>query len=82
MTVHLVRSQSTWARIAAAHPERVVVGTNLSGVSQPHAWDLPSGSLTHLTHEPTGVGSGTITADGRFVYFFKDQWGNEIGHYV
>lgn len=71
-----------WARIAAAHPERGVVGTNLGGVSQLHAWDLPTGALRRLTNEPAGVGGGTISADGRFVYFLKDQSGNEIGHFV
>jgi dipeptidyl aminopeptidase/acylaminoacyl peptidase len=72
----------SWARVATAHPGHGVVCTNLGGVSQLHAWDLSSGSLNRLTSEPTGVGGGTISADGRFVYFLKDKGGNEIGHYV
>ncbi len=71
-----------WARIAAAEPSRGVVATNRGGVTQLHAWDVPSGGLKRLTNEPTGVSGGTISADGRSVYFFKDQAGNEIGHIV
>lgn len=71
-----------WARLAAANPSRGLVGTNLGGISQLHAWDVPSGSLACLTKEPAGVSGGTISADGEFVYFFKDERGNEIGHWV
>jgi len=38
--------------------------------------------LLPLTDNPNGVASGYLSPDGRFVYYLKDEAGNEIGHLV
>jgi dipeptidyl aminopeptidase/acylaminoacyl peptidase len=68
--------------LAAANRDRGLAITNRSGRYQLYAWDVPSGDLRQLTDSPTGVSSGVISPDGRFVYYLKDKQGNEIGHFV
>jgi dienelactone hydrolase len=71
-----------WSQVAKAAPERGLVASNRSGTYQLHAWDVMSGALRQLTNRPEGLLGGLISPDGRFVYYFDDQGGNEIGHYV
>jgi dipeptidyl aminopeptidase/acylaminoacyl peptidase len=68
--------------IASASPSRGIAATNRSGTYQLYRWDVPSGRLTQLTHRPAGIMQGVIAPDGRFVYYFADQQGQEIGHFV
>lgn len=70
-----------WASIAENNPARGVVCTNMHGVYQLYAWDVKTGSLKQLTHQPAGLFLGYIAADGRFVYYHHDEQGNEIGHF-
>ena len=44
-----------------------------------YAWDVPSGAMTQLTHEPKGRVSAVLGPDGRHAYFLKDTDGNELG---
>lgn len=69
-------------QVAAASPTRGLVTSNVSGTVQLHAWDVAGGRLRQLTRRPTGVGSGLLGPDGRFVYYHDDADGNEIGHFV
>lgn len=71
-----------WTRLAREAPARGVAGSNKSGVYQLYAWDVPSGELRQLTHIPEGKGFGTISPDGRYVYYLHDEQGNELGHFV
>ncbi len=71
-----------WSSLAEANPARGLVCTNKDGIFQLYAWDVKNGNLTQLTHQPAGVVSGMISADGKSVYFHQDAQGNEIGHYV
>ena len=71
-----------WTMLAKALPERGVAASNQSGIYQLHAWDVPSGDLRQLTYKPQGVVFGSISPDGRYVYYFDDDAGNEIGHWV
>jgi dienelactone hydrolase len=71
-----------WTQLAKAAPTHGLAVSNKSGVYQLHAWHVPTGELTQLTHEPEGVLFGTISPDGRYVYYLEDQQDNEIGHYV
>ncbi len=71
-----------WTMLAKALPERGVAASNQSGIYQLHAWDVPSGDLRQLTYKPQGVVFGSISPDGRYVYYFDDEAGNEIGHWV
>ncbi|MDX1415491.1 MAG: prolyl oligopeptidase family serine peptidase [Candidatus Promineifilaceae bacterium] len=76
------RAQSLlWATTANLNPDRGLVCTNLDGIFQLYAWDVPSGDLRKLTDQPTGVTGGLLAADGQYVYYLHDEGGNEIGHY-
>lgn len=68
--------------LAAANPDRGLAITNKSGRYQLYAWDVKTGHLRQLTDSSTGVSSGYISPDGRYVYYLKDKEGNEIGHFV
>jgi len=71
-----------WAVLAQRNPERGLVCTNKDGIYQLYAWDVGTGELKQVTNQPAGVVSGVISSDGNFIYFLKDEAGNEIGHFV
>ncbi len=71
-----------WTQLAKTAPTRGLVASNKSGVYQLYAWHVPTGELTQLTDRPEGKLFGTLSPDGRYVYYLDDQLGNEIGHYV
>ena len=75
-------SQIVWADIASRAPDRGLVCTDLEGVLQLYAWDVPTGELTRVTDHPAGVTRGLLSADGRYIYYHLDDQGNEIGHIV
>jgi dipeptidyl aminopeptidase/acylaminoacyl peptidase len=68
--------------VAWASPDRGIAATNLSGTYQLYCWDVPTGHLTQLTHRPPGIVQGILAPDGQFIYYFDDQHGKEIGHFV
>jgi dipeptidyl aminopeptidase/acylaminoacyl peptidase len=74
--------QAISTQIAQAAPTRGLAASNLSGVYQLYAWDVPTGDLRPLTNRPEGQLFGTFSPDGRFVYYLNDRMGNEIGHFV
>jgi dipeptidyl aminopeptidase/acylaminoacyl peptidase len=76
------RVPMTFVQPARANPTRGLVSSNRSGVFQLYAWDVDTGALTQLTDIPTGKPGGVIAPDGRFVYYFQDESGNELGHWV
>src|SRR5215467_2575300 len=63
-------------------PGRGIAATNLSGTYQLHCWDVLAGQLTQLTYRPEGLVQGMLAPDGQFVYYFDDEQGKEIGHFV
>ena len=69
-------------QIAAQNPTRGLAVSNKSGVYQLYAWDVPTGKLRQLTHRPEGVSHGTLSPDGKYVYYHDDNKGNEVGHTV
>jgi dipeptidyl aminopeptidase/acylaminoacyl peptidase len=75
-------SSIAWARVAPLNPQRGLVCTNRDGIYQLYAWDVPSGELVQVTHQPAGVTGGMLSADGNFITFHRDEAGNEIGHFV
>src|SRR5215216_2634782 len=75
-------SNILWAGVAPLNPQRGLVCTNKDGVYQLYAWQVPSGELVQATHVPTGVVGGMLSSDGNFIYFHKDEGGNEVGHFV
>lgn len=70
------------AQVARGNPARGLVTSTQSGQYQLYAWELGTGVLRQLTHTPEGVPAGTISHDGRYVYFLRDEGGNEMGHLV
>ncbi len=69
-------------QIAAQNPARGLAITNKSGIYQLHAWDVATGDLKQITHQPAGVVNGGISPDGKYIYYHQDEQGNEIGHWV
>jgi dipeptidyl aminopeptidase/acylaminoacyl peptidase len=74
-------SNISWAVTAPLNPQHGLVCTNKDGIYQLYTWDVPTGELVQVTQQPTGVVSGHLSSDGNFIYFLKDQGGNEIGHF-
>jgi dienelactone hydrolase len=70
------------AQIARSNPARGVVTNTETDQYQLYAWDVRDGGLRQLTHRPEGTVFGTISPDGRYVYYLQDEGGNEIGHFV
>lgn len=71
-----------WTFVAAQNPQRGLVCTNKDGIYQLYAWDIPTGELRQATDQPAGMIWGMISSDGNYIYFLKDEGGNEIGHFV
>lgn len=76
------RIQTTAGYVAPGNQSRGLATSNRSGVTQLYAWDVKDGTLRQITHVPEGKSSGTLSSDGRFVYYLDDKQGNELGHYV
>ncbi|MBI1277672.1 MAG: prolyl oligopeptidase family serine peptidase [Anaerolineaceae bacterium] len=71
-----------WSKLASNNPAHGLVCTNKDGIYQLYGWEVASGALTQLTSQPAGVVAGAISADGEYVYYHRDQQGNELGHFV
>jgi dipeptidyl aminopeptidase/acylaminoacyl peptidase len=67
---------------ARQNSQRGMVVTNQSGIYQIYAWDVATGNLRQVTHQPTGLWRGFISAEGGYIYYLKDDHGNELGHFV
>ncbi|MCY3799438.1 MAG: prolyl oligopeptidase family serine peptidase [Chloroflexi bacterium] len=67
---------------AAQDPSRALVRSDKDGLWQLYAWQADTSALTQLTHDPAGVSDGVISADGEWIYYLRDNGGNEIGHYA
>lgn len=70
-----------WARIANLNPQRGLVCTDQDGLRQLYAWNVDTGDLRQLTDRPAGVVNGLLSSDGEYIYYLRDDGGNEIGHY-
>jgi Tol biopolymer transport system component len=76
-------------QIAALNPAHGLALSTHSGAEQYYAWYLSTGDLKALTDRSEGAGNtgdgvpgGTLSPDGRFLYYFSDEKGNETGHFV
>jgi dipeptidyl aminopeptidase/acylaminoacyl peptidase len=76
------RVAKMYTDVASNNPERGVVASNRSGVYQQYAWDVASGALTQLTNHPKGKPNGHLDPSGSYLYYFEDQDGNELGHFL
>lgn len=71
-----------YSRPAYRNPQRGMVVTDKSGTYQVYAWETETGSLRQITHQPTGLWLGFISSDGKYLYYLKDDHGNELGHFT
>ena len=69
----------TWSRHA---PDHLVYASSESGIYQLHSLDLATGERRQITHEPVGLVSGEISADGQWVLWHRDTTGDESGTWV
>lgn len=70
------------AQLARSNPLRGLVTSTETGEYQLYAWNVRSGELRQLTHRPEGTMFGIISPNGHYVYYLRDEGGNEIGHFV
>jgi len=68
--------------VARASPHRALIISNKSGIYELYAYDLLSKNLRQVTHRPSGTIFGTISPDGKHIYYLDDTKGNETGHFV
>ncbi len=88
----LVQDDAKWKRrfllpryifdFARGNPNHILVRSNESGVFELYAYDLLSNKSRKLTSRPSGTFWGTISPDGKDVYYLDDKQGNETGHVV
>lgn len=71
-----------YVEIARRNPAHILVTSNESGMYELYAYDLPSNTLRRATRRPSGTMYGTISPDGRHIYYMDDKKGNETGHIV
>lgn len=70
------------SQLARRDVSRGLVTSNESGVFQLHAWNVDTGETRQMTDAATGVIFGGISPDGKYIYYHRDEGGNEIGHFV
>ncbi|MGI9023715.1 MAG: TolB family protein, partial [Acidimicrobiales bacterium] len=68
----------SWARHA---PDRLTLASDESGTWQVYAWDRAAGTTRRVTDERIGVSRGACTPDGEGVVWFRDETGDEVGHW-
>lgn len=69
----------TWSRHA---PDRLVYVSSESGIYQLHSWDVAGDQRRQVTHEPVGLVSGEVSADGEWVLWHRDTTGDESGTWM
>ncbi|MBR7672290.1 S9 family peptidase [Streptomyces daliensis] len=65
-----------WAEDA---PERSLFVSNVTGTHELYAWDRATGEQRQVTDRPNGTTDGTLTPDGRTIWWFSDTDGDEFG---
>jgi len=69
--------------MAVENRTRGLVAHNKSGAYQYYVWDVSKNELRQLTSRTEGMPlQFSVSPDGRYVYYFADERGNEIGHYA
>ncbi|MFI8517712.1 prolyl oligopeptidase family serine peptidase [Streptomyces sp. NPDC085481] len=65
-----------WAEEA---PDRSLFVSNATGTYELYAWDRATGEQRQVTDRPNGTTDGTLSPDGRWVWWFADTDGDEFG---
>lgn len=74
-------SRIAWLMTAKNNPNRAVLCSNYSGKLQLYGWHAVDGAQTQLTFRDNGQLTGSISANGSYVYYLDDAAGNELGHF-
>lgn len=69
----------SWAR---DEPDRLLYGSNESGVWELYAWERRSGARRQVTNRPEGTTSGALDPAGAHVWWFDDNRGDEFGRWM
>ncbi|MEV6329548.1 prolyl oligopeptidase family serine peptidase [Streptomyces sp. NPDC051909] len=65
-----------WAEEA---PDRSLFASNATGTYELYAWDRVTGGQRQVTDRPNGTTDGTLSPDGRWIWWFADTDGDEFG---
>ncbi|MGH4036006.1 S9 family peptidase [Actinomycetota bacterium Odt1-20B] len=65
-----------WAEDA---PERSLFVSNATGTYELYSWDRTTGEQRQVTERANGTTDGTLSPDGRWVWWFNDKDGDEFG---
>ncbi|WP_432140465.1 S9 family peptidase [Streptomyces sp. bgisy084] len=65
-----------WAEDA---PDRSLFVSNATGTFELYAWDRATGKQRQATDRPNGTTDGTLSPDGRSIWWFSDTDGDEFG---
>lgn len=71
-----------WIFSARSNPDRAIVVSNQSGKFQLHAHHFSSGFDRQVTKKRGGALFGSVSDDGKYLYYLNDSAGNERGHFV
>jgi dipeptidyl aminopeptidase/acylaminoacyl peptidase len=69
-------------QFARRNPTRTLVISNQSGIYQLYGFNIGTNSLKQATNRRAGTIYGSISPDGRHLYYMNDKQGNETGHIV
>lgn len=65
-----------WAEDA---PARSLFVSNATGTFELYSWDRSTGEQRQVTDRPNGTTDGTLSPDGRWIWWFSDTDGDEFG---
>lgn len=71
-----------WVYFARNNPNKALLVSNISGKFELHSKDFKTNSLNQVTKRPNGTIFGSISPDGKYIYFVNDKRGNEHGHFT
>lgn len=71
-----------WLHAASSVPDKAIVVSNISDKFQLHAHDFETGYDRQVTRKKNGMLFGSISPDGKYIYYLNDATGNEHGHFV
>ncbi|MGI5268398.1 S9 family peptidase [Nonomuraea sp. CA-218870] len=63
-------------------PNRSIYRSNASGTWEVYAWDRASGAVRQVTDRPAGTAHAAIDPTGRWIYWFADTDGDELGRWL
>jgi dipeptidyl aminopeptidase/acylaminoacyl peptidase len=71
-----------WINPARHVTQRAILVSNNSGKFQLHTYDFMTGFSKQITKKSQGQLFGSISPDGRYVFYLNDEKGAEHGHFI